>query len=72
MVPLGGYKWQWLVKNLVQFMSEGSIIIFVTKKQNCEELAHNLKVKAEINCRLNLTSLNFLAKSPRIHQSKHS
>jgi ATP-dependent RNA helicase DDX42 len=50
-VPLGGYKWQWLVKNLVQFMSEGSIIIFVTKKQNCEELAHNLKVKAEINCR---------------------
>ena len=50
-VPLGGYKWQWLVKNLVQFMSEGSVIIFVTKKQNCEELAHNLKVKAEINCR---------------------
>ena len=51
MCPLGGYKWQWLVKNLVQFMSEGTIIIFVTKKQNCEELAHNLKVKAEINCR---------------------
>ena len=50
-VSLGGHKWQWLVKSLVQFMSEGSVLIFVTKKQNCEELAHNLKVKAEIDCR---------------------
>merc|ERR1719410_199203 len=50
-VPLGGHKWQWLVKNLVKFMSEGSVLVFVTKKQNCEELAHNLKVKAEIDCR---------------------
>ena len=46
-VPLGGYKWQWVTKSLVQFMSEGSVIIFVTKKQNCEELAHNLKVGLE-------------------------
>ena len=50
-VSLGGHKWQWLVKSLVQFMSEGSVLVFVTKKQNCEELAHNLKVKAEIDCR---------------------
>lgn len=50
-VELGGQKWQWLIKNLVQFMSEGSVLIFVTKKQNCEELAHNLKVKAELDCR---------------------
>ena len=50
-VPLGGHKWQWLVKSLVEFMSEGSVLVFVTKKQNCEELAHNLKVKAEIDCR---------------------
>ena len=50
-VSLGGHKWQWMVKNLVQFMSEGSVLVFVTKKQNCEELAHNLKVKAEIDCR---------------------
>jgi len=49
--PLGGYKWQWLTKSLVQFMSRGSVLIFVTKKQNSEELAHNLKVKAEIDCR---------------------
>ena len=50
-VSLGGHKWQWLIKNLVKFMSEGSVLVFVTKKQNCEELAHNLKVKAEIDCR---------------------
>ena len=50
-VPLGGYKWQWLTKSLVQFMSEGSVLVFVTKKQNCEELAHNMKVKGEIDCR---------------------
>jgi len=50
-VPLGGHKWQWLIKGLVKFMSEGSVLVFVTKKQNCEELAHNLKVKAEIDCR---------------------
>ena len=30
---------------------QGSVLVFVTKKQNCEELAHNLKVKAEIDCR---------------------
>jgi len=50
-VPLGGHKWQWLTKNLVQFMSRGSVLVFVTKKQNCEELSHNLKIKAEIDCR---------------------
>ena len=50
-LSLGGQKWQWLVKNLVKFMSEGSVLVFVTKKQNCEELGHNLKVKAEIDCR---------------------
>merc|ERR1719208_752103 len=50
-MALGGQKWGWLVKNLVNFMSQGSVLVFVTKKQNCEELAHNLKVKAEIDCR---------------------
>ena len=50
-VPLGEYKWQWLTKSLVQFMIEGLVLVFVTKKQNCEELAYNLKVKAEIDCR---------------------
>ncbi len=49
-VPLGGFKWTWLTSQLVEFMSAGSVLIFVTKKQNCEELAHNLKAK-EFDCR---------------------
>ena len=47
----GGFKWQWLVSRLVAFMSEGSVLIFVTKKQNCDELAQNLKVKEfDVRC----------------------
>eukprot|EP00095_Tigriopus_kingsejongensis_P001571 snap_masked-scaffold907_size82601-processed-gene-0.19 protein:Tk01571 transcript:snap_masked-scaffold907_size82601-processed-gene-0.19-mRNA-1 annotation:"atp-dependent rna helicase ddx42-like" len=49
-VDLGGYKWNWLLSSLVEFMSAGTVLIFVTKKQNCEELAHNLHIK-EIECR---------------------
>ncbi|CAG7731589.1 unnamed protein product [Allacma fusca] len=43
--PLGGAKWIWLLKNLVQFTATGSILIFVTKKANAEELQNNLKLK---------------------------
>ncbi|XP_046846143.1 ATP-dependent RNA helicase DDX42-like isoform X2 [Xenia sp. Carnegie-2017] len=39
----GAKKWQWLVGNLVRFTSEGSVLIFVTKKLNSEELSQNLK-----------------------------
>ena len=47
----GGFKWQWLVSRLVEFMSEGSVLVFVTKKQNCDELAANLKVKEfDVGC----------------------
>ncbi|XP_014206546.1 ATP-dependent RNA helicase DDX42 [Copidosoma floridanum] len=41
--PIG--KWNWLNQNLVQFLSNGSLLIFVTKKLNAEELANNLKLK---------------------------
>ncbi|CAB3984381.1 ATP-dependent RNA helicase DDX42 [Paramuricea clavata] len=36
-------KWQWLTANLVRFTSEGSVLIFVTRKLNSEELSQNLK-----------------------------
>lgn len=50
-VGTGGFKWQWLVSRLVEFMSEGSVLVFVTKKQNCDELAANLKVKEfDVGC----------------------
>ena len=50
-LPLGGHKWNWVINNLVEFMSEGSVLIFVTKKQNCEEFGHNLKLK-EFDCKV--------------------
>ncbi|XP_015782124.1 ATP-dependent RNA helicase DDX42 [Tetranychus urticae] len=39
----GPSKWIWLTDNLVRFTSSGSVLIFVTKKANAEELANNLK-----------------------------
>lgn len=38
-------KWNWINLKLVEFQSAGNVLIFVTKKQNAEELAANLKVK---------------------------
>uniref|UniRef100_A0A8C1KWB8 ATP-dependent RNA helicase DDX42 n=1 Tax=Cyprinus carpio TaxID=7962 RepID=A0A8C1KWB8_CYPCA len=38
----GQEKWGWLTRRLVEFTSAGSVLIFVTKKTNCEELATNL------------------------------
>ena len=52
-MSLGGMKWNWLTTKLVEFSSAGSVLVFVTKKQNCEELAHNLKAK-EFDCRWGL------------------
>lgn len=36
-------KWNWLTSNLVHFCTMGSVLIFVTRKTNSEELANNLK-----------------------------
>uniref|UniRef100_A0A3B3RGF3 ATP-dependent RNA helicase DDX42 n=1 Tax=Paramormyrops kingsleyae TaxID=1676925 RepID=A0A3B3RGF3_9TELE len=41
-MPSGLDKWGWLTRRLVEFTSSGSVLIFVTKKANCEELATNL------------------------------
>ncbi|XP_038140862.1 ATP-dependent RNA helicase DDX42 isoform X2 [Cyprinodon tularosa] len=38
----GSDKWNWLTRRLVEFTSTGSVLIFVTKKANSEELATNL------------------------------
>ncbi|KAH0512141.1 ATP-dependent RNA helicase DDX42 [Microtus ochrogaster] len=39
----GPSKWNWLTRRLVEFTSSGSVLLFVTKKTNAEELANNLK-----------------------------
>ncbi|KAI1896395.1 hypothetical protein AGOR_G00094340 [Albula goreensis] len=41
-LPSGLEKWGWLTRRLVEFTSAGSVLIFVTKKANSEELATNL------------------------------
>merc|ERR1719210_1535001 len=45
LLEIGGHKWQWVLSKLVEFTSVGSVLLFVTKKANCEELGNNLKAK---------------------------
>ncbi|XP_043200369.1 ATP-dependent RNA helicase DDX42-like isoform X1 [Amphibalanus amphitrite] len=42
-IGAGAPKWAWLMSRLVAFTSEGSVLIFVTRKANSEELANNLR-----------------------------
>ncbi|KAI9587351.1 ATP-dependent RNA helicase DDX42 [Glossina fuscipes] len=44
-------KWNWLLLNLVRFLSEGSVLVFVTKKVDAETVANNLLAK-EYSCLL--------------------
>lgn len=39
------HKWNWLLCKLVQFLSDGSVLIFVTKKADAEQVANNLVLK---------------------------
>uniref|UniRef100_F6Y168 ATP-dependent RNA helicase DDX42 n=1 Tax=Ornithorhynchus anatinus TaxID=9258 RepID=F6Y168_ORNAN len=39
----GPSKWNWLTRRLVEFTSSGSVLLFVTKKANADELANNLR-----------------------------
>jgi len=42
-IGAGAPKWAWLMSRLVAFTAEGSVLIFVTRKANSEELAANLR-----------------------------
>jgi len=44
-LPNAANKWPWLTRHLVSFTSAGSVLIFVTKKLDSEELAGKLKTK---------------------------
>ncbi|KAL0268646.1 UNVERIFIED_CONTAM: hypothetical protein PYX00_010499 [Menopon gallinae] len=44
-LPNQAAKLSWLVNHIVEFLSVGSLLIFVTKKVNAEELANSLRVK---------------------------
>lgn len=41
----GAQKWEWLTSRLVEFTSAGSVLVFVTRKANAEELGTNLNAK---------------------------
>ena len=41
----GPAKWNWLTSKLVEFLTIGSVLIFVTKKANADELAENLRMQ---------------------------
>lgn len=45
------HKWNWLLCRVVEFLSQGSILIFVTKKMEAEDVANKLKLK-EFECLL--------------------
>ena len=36
-------KWAWLKQRLIEFISRGSVLVFVTRKVNSEEVASSLK-----------------------------
>lgn len=38
-------KWNWLLSKLVEFLSHGSVLIFVTKKADAEQVAESLKLQ---------------------------
>ncbi|EDW05091.1 GH23229 [Drosophila grimshawi] len=44
-------KWNWLLCHLVKFLSEGGVLVFVTKKADAETVSNNLLLK-EHNCLL--------------------
>lgn len=45
------HKWNWLLTKLVSLLSEGSVLVFATKKLEAERVAADLKVK-EFDCLL--------------------
>lgn len=46
------HKWNWLLTRIVEFLSKGSILIFVTKKAEAEQVAGNLLVQEHECCLL--------------------
>lgn len=39
------HKWNWLLMKMVEFLSQGTVLIFVTKKAEAEQVAHDLQAK---------------------------
>lgn len=63
------HKWNWLLSKLVELLSEGTILIFVTKKLDAEQLAESLKLK-EYPCLLLHGDIEQAERNKRITQFK--
>lgn len=64
-------KWDWLLENLVQFTSSGSVLIFVTKKANAQELFQNLESKSNFKPLLLHGDMNQFDRNKVITAFKH-
>lgn len=64
-------KWDWLIENLVQFTSSGSVLIFVTKKANAQELFQNLESKTNFKPLLMHGDMNQFDRNKVITAFKH-
>ncbi|XP_055342548.1 ATP-dependent RNA helicase DDX42-like [Paramacrobiotus metropolitanus] len=62
-------KWAWLLRNIVSFTSTGSVLIFVTKKANSEDVAARLQ-RADHKCGLIHGDLHQTERDKVLHQFK--
>jgi hypothetical protein len=63
LLPVGGAKWNWLLNNVVQFTSAGSVLVFVTKKVRCR--GENLLLVMRLNF------LFYVLYSPKYKRTPH-
>lgn len=63
------HKWNWLLSKLVELLSEGSVLIFATKKADADQLADSLVLK-EYPCLLLHGDIEQAERNKRITQFK--
>ena len=69
LLPSQDEKFNWLLRNIVSFTSAGSVLIFVTKKANCEDVANRLQ-KSDHSCGVIHGDLHQTERDKVLHQFK--
>ncbi|VDK39191.1 unnamed protein product [Taenia asiatica] len=64
-------KWDWLTQNVVRFTAEGSVLIFVTRKAHCVEVAEKLKAR-DMKVLLLHGDMHQSDRNTVIHKFKHN
>ncbi|KAG0334486.1 ATP-dependent RNA helicase ddx42, partial [Podila humilis] len=65
-----GFKWNWLMTRLDEFVALGSVLIFVGRKNGVVELTENLK-KAGIKCECLHGDMQQYERDKAVHDYKH-